>query len=91
MALYTLAQGQTTAGPGPWIPVNPARARSVQIIITGTASVDIEGSNDGVNSVSLQTGIAASAGYVDSDPWLWVRSNVKSVSGSVSVLVGAAS
>jgi hypothetical protein len=86
-------QAQAVTGAGPWIPIDPGKSRSVQVVITGTASVDIEASNDGVNAVpALQAGITASAGYVDSDPWLYIRANVKSISsGTVSVFVGAAS
>jgi hypothetical protein len=86
-------QDQAVTGPGSWVAIDPSKPRSVQLVISGTASVDIEASNDGVNAVpALQAGITASAGYVDSDPWLYLRANVKSISsGTVSVVVGAPS
>jgi uncharacterized membrane protein len=84
-------QNQTSTGPGNWVTINPALARTIQAVITGSASVDIEVSNDGVNAVKVQTGITASGGYVDNDPWQYVRANVTSLSsGAVSVIMGTA-
>jgi len=91
MATTTLMQNQGVTGPGNWVNINPAQSRTIQVVITGTATVDIEVSNDGVNAIKIQTGITASGGYVDVDPWQYVRANVTSIaSGTVSAIMGTA-
>jgi hypothetical protein len=90
MSATTLTQNQAATGPGAWTKVRQTRdKRTFQVTITGTANVSIEGSNDGVNPVVLQSGISASAGYEDSAPWNYVRSNVTSIAnGIVTVILG---
>lgn len=89
MATKSLIQGKDSAGPSGWVNIDPSKKRTIQVVISGVASVDIEGSNDGFNPVTLQAGVSASGGFVDDEPWHQLRANVKSItSGTVSVIVG---
>jgi hypothetical protein len=90
MGTKALLQNVTTVGVSPWAPVTPGSLRhTFQVIISGAASVNLEGSNDGVNAVTLQSGIAASGGYTDNAPWQYYRANVTSISsGTVTVVMG---
>lgn len=88
MSSTTLISAKTTTGAGDWVPVRAIRdKRTFQVTVSGTATVAIEGSNDGVNPVTLQSGIVASAGFEDDAPWNYVRANVTSVSGGGSATV----
>jgi hypothetical protein len=55
---------------------------------TGAATVKLQGSNDGTNwvdigSITLTLGTAATSDkVVDTQNWLWVRSNVTAISGT---------
>lgn len=83
-----LVREATTTGAGQWVQTNGDK-RTFQVTIAGTASVSIEGSNDGVNAVTLKSGITASGGYVDDAPWAYVRANVVSeTDGTVTVTMG---
>lgn len=89
MPAKNLVVGQTSVGPGPWVRIDESKERTIQVVISGTVSLDIEGSNDGVNPQPLQSGITASNGYADDEAWMFLRANVKSISaGSVSVILG---
>lgn len=90
MSATTLTKDQAATGPGAWTKVRQTRdKRTFQITITGAAVVSIEASNDGINPIVLQSGIAASVGYEDSAPWSYVRSNVTGyTSGVVTVILG---
>lgn len=90
MSIKNLTQNQTALGATPWVSIDPAKKRTVQVVITGTATVDIEASNNSFNGVVLQANVSASAGYVDDEPWHQLRVNVKSITNgsSVSVIVG---
>lgn len=89
-ALTTLLLSAVTAtGAGsPYVPTN--HNRTFQVVISGgTASVNIEASNDGVNWIVLAT-VTSSGGYESNAPWASVRANVTAVSGAtVSVIMGA--
>lgn len=75
---------------------------AIQAIVTGTgvvgATITIEVSNDGVNSVSTALGVitvsgttAASDGFTTEAPWKYIRAVVSSPSGTISgisVLMG---
>lgn len=85
-----------TGASSAWLPV--ANNRSFQIVITGTASVAIEGTNN------VMTGVAPSPlaanwirlaitpvtrGFEINGPWKAVRANVLSLSsGSATVILG---
>lgn len=65
---------------------------------TGAATVQIQGSNDGVNFVILDTlsltlgTVTTSDGYESSAPWVYVRAVVATISGTnaeVTVTVGS--
>lgn len=90
MSASTLMAAQNTTGAGPSTPVRMIRdKRTFQVTITGTAVVALEGSNDGSNWVTLQSGISSSAGFEDDAPWNNVRANVTSyTSGTVTVVMG---
>ncbi len=63
--------------------------RAYQAIITGTATVALQGSLDDVNWVTLRTS-TASEGFSTKEPWAWVRANVTSyTSGAVTMIVAA--
>lgn len=86
----TLASSKTTTGPGEWAKIRHEEAeRTLQVSISGTATVSIEVSNDGVNAVTLASGISSSGAYQDDGAWLFIRVNVTSISGgSVTVVMG---
>ena len=90
MSSAILMAAQAATGAGAWVPVRMIRdKRTFQVTVTGTATVAIEASNDGVNAVTLQSGISASAGYEDDAPWNYMRANVTAyTSGSVTVAMG---
>ncbi len=89
MGTKFLMSQQAAAGPGKWIPIDPSKKRTIQVVITGAATVSIEGSNDGANPVTLEHGILASKGYTDDDPWTYIRANLTDyTSGTVSVVMG---
>lgn len=70
---------------------NPGRHKLFQAVISGTATVDIEGSLDNVNWVQLGQ-LTASGIVSDSDPWEYVRANVTAwTSGTVTVIMRGAS
>ena len=63
-------------------------ARVFQILITDTATVQMEASVDAVNWVSLGAAITASGGYESEAPWPYMRARVSSYSsGAVTVWV----
>jgi hypothetical protein len=89
MSNIVLASNVTTTGAQPAAAVRKQGSlRTYQISITGSASLVIEGSNDGLSFVPLTSAITASAGYEDSSPWQYVRVNISSNSGSVTVVLG---
>lgn len=89
-SITTLVSSKTNVGPGDWVNIRrPEVERTLQVSITGTATVSIEVSNDGKNAVALGTGITESAGYQDDGAWAFIRANVTSISGgSVTVVMG---
>lgn len=90
MSSSTMMAAQAATGAGPWVPVRQIRdKRTFQVTITGVATVTLEGSNDGVNAITLQPNIKASAGYEDDAPWNYMRANVTSyASGTVTAVMG---
>ena len=70
--------------------------KSFQTIITGTATVIIEASNDPLveTNVAASTWVtlftdSASAGHIDNGPWKYYRARVSAyTSGSVTVIAG---
>jgi hypothetical protein len=89
MPAKDLITKQATTGAGSWVRINESAARTVQVVISGVASVDIEGSNNGVDPCTLQAGVNASSGFTDAESWMFLRANVKSISsGTVSVILG---
>lgn len=90
MSASTLVKDQAAPGVGQWVKVrNIKEERSIAITITGTASVTVEASNDGVNPVPLMSGITATSGYLDDGPWEYMRINVNSISsGTVTAVMG---
>jgi hypothetical protein len=62
--------------------------RVSQVLITGTATVQMQASVDNDNWISLGDPITASGGYESEAPWPYMRANVTSYSsGAVSVWV----
>lgn len=90
MPATTLVSSKTTTGPGDWVKIRrPELERTFQVSISGTATIDVEASNDGINPVPLASGLTASAGYQDDGSWSYVRVNVTAISGgSVTVVMG---
>lgn len=90
MSSSTLMAAKAATGAGASTPVRMIRdKRTFQVTIIGTATVAIEGSNDGNNWVTLQSGVTSSSGFEDDAPWNYVRANVTSyTSGTVTVVMG---
>jgi|DEB0MinimDraft_3_1074331.scaffolds.fasta_scaffold00777_9 hypothetical protein len=63
-------------------------SRVFQILITGTATVQMQASVDNTNWVSLGAAITASGGYESEAPWPYMRATVSSyTNGAVTVWV----
>ena len=92
MPIKNLTLNQTALGPTPWVGIDPAKKRTIQVVIVGAATVDIEASNNNRDSVAMlgATNITASCGFADDAAWQQMRVNVKSITNgaSVSVIVG---
>ena len=64
-----------------------AKDKVLQVIMTGTATVVLAGSNDGVNWVTIGS-VTASGKISDSDPWLYSRAQITAyTSGVVSAFL----
>lgn len=73
---------------GPSVVYGGQSARVIQILITNTATVQMQVSVDGENWVSLGAAITSSGGYESEAPWPYTRANVTSyTSGTVSVWI----
>jgi len=89
--LTKLCSNATTVGPQEWYRLRQGEfKRLFQVSVSGTASVDIEATLDigdqYVLPVKIQTAVTTNAGFVDEDPWTYVRANIVSrTSGQVSV------
>lgn len=84
-----IAKDKTGTGTTPWVAIRkPNTLRTYQVSLSGTGSLVIEASNDGVNAVPLTAAITASAGYEDSSPWAYVRANISANSANISVVLG---
>lgn len=88
IALTTLTADQTATGPSAAQEAFGIH-KLFQFVISAAATVQIEGSNDGVNWAVLVDSSKTSSGlHADSSPWKYVRSNVTSyTSGTVSVVM----
>ena len=96
----TLLSAATAAGAGDFTRPGGLK-RTFQATITGsfTASINIEGSNDGVGwvviaAIEVDGSVAAtvSNGFVTDSPWWLTRANVTAISGgSVKVTMGCRS
>lgn len=91
--LETLASAATSTGTiMPAAMVSPQMAmRSFMASTTGTATVNIEVSNDNVvwmSYITLSPIAGTPDGFADACPWSYVRANVTAVTGSVTVTMG---
>ncbi|MDN7179097.1 hypothetical protein M0D69_13950 [Caballeronia sp. SEWSISQ10-4 2] len=90
--VVTILDGAKSAVAGDWFLVPPRTSRrAVQGSVTGsglvTATIAIEGSNDGANALLLGTimlngATPQSDGLLIDAPWAYVRARVVSVSGT---------
>lgn len=90
--LQNLTVGQTSIGAGAWR-YKEAPYSAFQATVSGTgavtATVTIEVSNDGVNTIgtvmgtiSLSGTTSASDGFTSQAPWKYVRANVTGLTGT---------
>ncbi len=88
-----LLTNATVVGPGPWIARDDINT-SFSVTTSGSATVDIEVSIDGVNAVlTAPLTITLAAAGTDGDlirgAWSWVRANVTALVGTVTVTMGS--
>ncbi len=79
-------------GPGPWLARDDINT-SFAVTASSSATVDIEVSLDGVNTVAtvpltITLAAAGTDGDLISGAWPWVRANVTTLVGTVSVSMG---
>lgn len=75
---------------GAWM-FKDAPKSAIQVVATAAATVVIEASNDGVNTVATALGTvtlagAGSDGFATDAPWKYIRARVTANSGTVSVI-----
>jgi len=81
--------GVTGTGAQPW-QYKQAPKGAIQVVATDAATVEFEGSNDGINAVATKLGTvtlaaAGSDGFVSDAPWKYIRANITANSGTVNV------
>lgn len=87
MIVKTLLDAAGETGAGSAQAMNRA-GKVFQYLVTGTATLKLEGSVDGTNWVDLATGLSASGKTANTEPWPFVRANVTGyTSGAVSCWV----
>jgi hypothetical protein len=77
---------KTGTGAGEWARVNSLDA-VLQVVITGTVSLDIEMSYNKSDVVNIATGITASGAYATVPRGIWIRGNITSGTGSAVIAV----
>jgi len=84
----TILETTATNSAGDWYKVVP-KDRVYEVVITGTKSVDIEGSLDGVTALptKIKSAITASAAFSTAEPIPYIRANPTSGSGTAQVRV----
>lgn len=89
IAVTKLLDAVTVAGPGASVEMKSVK-KTFHIIITATASVTVEVSNDNVSFVAIQPAVTATNILSSDDPWKYVRANVTAyTSGTVTVVMGS--
>lgn len=86
--IFKLLDAVTAGGPGSAIEIGIG-PKTIQFILTGTATAEILKSNDGTNWEALISGVGSSQTFYNDEPWKYLKGNVPSyTNGAVTILVG---